>query len=62
VEPDIVEYDENNKPHYDLILGTATMEEFGIILYFKDNMTTIDKVELSMQNIIICKALAFSVR
>jgi hypothetical protein len=32
VEPDVVEYDKDNKPHYDLILGTVTMKEFGIIL------------------------------
>jgi hypothetical protein len=35
VEPDIVEYGENNEPWYDLILGTKTMKEFGIILDFK---------------------------
>jgi hypothetical protein len=34
VEPDIVDYSENNKPQYDLILGTATMKELGIILDF----------------------------
>jgi hypothetical protein len=27
------------------------MKEFGIILYFKDKMTTIDEVKLPMQNI-----------
>jgi hypothetical protein len=36
VVPDIVEYGENNKPQYDLILGTKIMKEFGIILDFKD--------------------------
>jgi hypothetical protein len=36
VEPDIVEYNKNNKPQCDLILGTKTMKEFGIILDFKD--------------------------
>ncbi len=51
VEPDIVEYGENNKPQYDLILGTKTMKEFGIILGFKDKMITIDEVKLPMQNI-----------
>jgi hypothetical protein len=35
VEPDIAEYGENNKPQYDLILGTKTMKEFGIILDLK---------------------------
>ncbi len=50
VEPDIVEYDENYKPQYDLIHGTKTMKEFGIILDFKDKMITIDEVKLPMQN------------
>jgi hypothetical protein len=26
VEPDIIEYDKNNKPQYDLILGVKTMK------------------------------------
>ncbi len=34
MEPGIVEYSENNKPQYNLILGTKTMNEFGIILDF----------------------------
>jgi hypothetical protein len=51
VEPDIVEYNENNKPQYYLIIGTHTMKEFGIILDFKDEMITIDEVKLPMQNI-----------
>jgi hypothetical protein len=45
-EPDIVEYDKNNKPQYDLILGVKTMKEFGIILDFKDAMITLDEVKL----------------
>jgi hypothetical protein len=51
VEPDIVEYGENNKPRYDLILGTKTMKEFGIILDIKDKVITIDEVNLPMHNI-----------
>ncbi len=51
MEPDFVEYGENNKPQYDLILGTKTMKEFGIILDFKDKMITVDEVKLPMQNI-----------
>jgi hypothetical protein len=51
VEPDIVEYDKNNRPQYDLILGVKTMKKYGIILDFKDKMITIDEVELPMQNI-----------
>jgi hypothetical protein len=50
-EPDIVEYDKNNKPQYDLILGVKTMKKYGIILDFKDKMITIDKVNLPMGNI-----------
>ncbi len=30
-EPNIIEYNKNNKPQYDLILGVKTMREFGII-------------------------------
>jgi hypothetical protein len=50
VEPDILKYGENNKPQYDLILGTKTMKEFGIILDFKGKMITVYEVELPMQN------------
>jgi hypothetical protein len=51
VEPDIVEYDKNIKPQYDLILGVKTMKEFGIILECKDKMITFDEVKLPNQNI-----------
>ena len=34
-EPDVVKYDEDSKPQYDLILGTETMKELGIMLDFK---------------------------
>jgi hypothetical protein len=51
VEPDVVEYDKNNRPQYDLILGTVSMKEFGIILNFKDKMITIDEIILPMRNI-----------
>ncbi len=50
-EPDIVEYDKNNWPQYDLILGVKTMKKYGIILHFKDRMITVDEVKLPMQNI-----------
>jgi hypothetical protein len=50
-EPDIVEYDKNNKPQYDLILGVKTMKKYGIILDFKEKMITVDEVKLQMQNI-----------
>ena len=37
VRPDVVEYDGDKlkQPVFDLILGTETMEELGIILNFK---------------------------
>jgi hypothetical protein len=50
-EPDIVKYDKNNRPQYDLILGVRTMKKYGIILDFKDKMITFDEVKLPMQNI-----------
>ncbi len=34
VEPDVVEYNKDNRPQYDLILGTEILKEFGIILNF----------------------------
>jgi hypothetical protein len=49
--PDIVEYDKNDKPQYDPILGVKTMKEYGIILDFKDKMITVDEVKLPMQKI-----------
>jgi hypothetical protein len=50
VEPDIDEYDMNNKPKYDLILGVKIMKKYGIILDFKHKMITVDEVELPIQN------------
>ncbi len=35
VKPDMVEYDKDCKPQYDLILGTVTMKEFGSSLTLK---------------------------
>ncbi len=51
VEPDVVEYDEINRPQYDLILGTVSMKEFGIILNFQAKMITIDETILPMRDI-----------
>jgi hypothetical protein len=51
VEPDVVEYDKDNKPQYDLLLGTVTMKEFSIILNFRDKMITIDEIILPLRNI-----------
>ncbi len=60
-EPDTVEYDKINKPQYDLILGVKTMKKYGIILDFKDKMTTIDESSCQCKISTICKALALSV-
>jgi hypothetical protein len=53
VQPDIVEYDGTTveKPEFDLIIGTQTLDELGIILDFKHKMITIDEIELPMQSI-----------
>jgi hypothetical protein len=53
LQPDIVEYDGTTvgKPEFDLIIGTQTLDELGIILDFKHKMITINEIELSMQSI-----------
>ncbi len=35
-EPDIVEYNKNNKPQYDLMFGVKPTKEFGVVLDFKE--------------------------
>ncbi len=54
-EPDIVKYYKNNRLQYDLILGTETMKELGIVLDFIAKMITIDEVILPMRNIFVMK-------
>ncbi len=51
MEPDVVKYCKDSNPQYDLILGTVTMKEFGIILNFRDTMITNDEIILPMTNI-----------
>ncbi len=51
MEPDVVKYDKDSKPQYDLILGTVTVKEFGIMLKFRDKMITIAEIILPMRNI-----------
>jgi hypothetical protein len=50
-QPDVVEYNKNSRPQYDLILGTVSMKKFVIILNFRDKMITIDEIILPMRNI-----------
>jgi hypothetical protein len=50
-EPDIVQYNKNNKPQYGLILGVKAMKKYGIIVDFQDKMITVDQVKLPLQNI-----------
>jgi hypothetical protein len=51
VEPNVVELDKDSKLQYDLILGTVTMKEFGIILNFRNKIITIDEIILPIRNI-----------
>ena len=53
IQPDVVEYDgvKVKKPLFNLILGTRTMRDLGIILNFQKQMITIDEIELPMQSI-----------
>jgi hypothetical protein len=51
VEPDVIKYDGNNRLQHDLILGTVSMKEFGIILKVRDKMITIDETILPMRDI-----------
>ncbi len=51
VETDVVEYDKDSKPQYELILGTVTMKKFSIILKFREKMITIYEIILPMKNI-----------
>ena len=52
LQPDIVEYDDDSdKPTFDLIIGVDSMQEFGIILNFKEQVITIDDDTLPMRDI-----------
>ena len=53
VQPDIVEYDGTtmSKPGFDLILGTNTLKELGIVLNFWTKEIYIDKITLSVRDI-----------
>ncbi len=53
VQPDIVEYDGTtmSKPGFDLILGTNTLKELGIVLNFRTKGIDIDEIILPMRDI-----------
>jgi hypothetical protein len=46
----VVKYEKGSRPQYDLILGTKTMKELGIILDFNKTIT-IDEIILPIRNI-----------
>ncbi len=47
----MVKYKKDSRLQYDLILGTETMKELGIMLDFEVQMITIDEIILPMRNI-----------
>jgi len=51
LQPEIVEFKAGDKPVFDLIIGTNTMEAIGIILNFFDKVITIDQIVLPMRSI-----------
>ncbi len=50
-EPDAVEYKKDNRPQYDLILGTETTKKLGIVLDLKAMTITLDEIILPMRNV-----------
>ena len=52
IEPDIVQYDEQSpNPMFDLIIGTETMQNWGVVLDFETKMVKIDGTSLPMRDI-----------
>ena len=52
IQPEIVKYDETlGKPAFDLINGTKTTNELGVILDFNTKEITINSIKLPMQSI-----------
>ena len=52
ITPDIMKYNgTSKKPAFDLILGAKTLNELNIILNLKNQVITIDEIELPMRNI-----------
>ena len=53
IQPDVVEYDGTTvgQPGFDLILGTNTLKELGIVLNFRTKEIDIDEIILPMRDI-----------
>ena len=52
IQPDVVEYkDSVDKSGFDLILGSNTMKELGIVLDFPTKKITLDEISLPMRDI-----------
>jgi hypothetical protein len=53
LQPDVVEYNKDTmaKPGFDLILGSNTMKELGIVLDFQTKEITLDEISLPVRNI-----------
>ncbi len=52
IQPDVVEYkDPIDKPRFDLILGSNTMKNQGIVLDFRTKEITLDEISLPMRDI-----------
>ncbi len=53
VRPDIVDIlADENKPVYDMILGTETMAKMGVVLDFQEKSIAIDQISLKMKDLI----------
>ena len=52
IQPNVVEFkDPVDKPGFDLILGSKTMKELGIVLDFWTKEITLDEISLPMRDI-----------
>ena len=60
LQPDVVEYKEDSltKPGFDLILGSNTLKELGIVLDFRTREITLDDISLPMRDINKLKTIA----
>ncbi len=48
-EPNVVEYEKNFKPYYDLICGTEIIKELVIVVDFRAKTITTDEITLPMR-------------